>query len=63
MGCGKDALFYKGGLLSKIISLPSYYLQKYITNNASVAIYITENYLQSKYPSKVKFILVFQMLH
>lgn len=52
VGCGKDALFYKGGLLSKIISLPSYYLQKHITNNASVAIYITENYLQSKYPSK-----------
>lgn len=52
VGCGKDALFYKGGIISKVISYPSYYLQKYITKNAAVAIYITENYLQSKYPTK-----------
>lgn len=52
VGSGFDSFYYKGGFMGKLISFPAYYLQKKIIKNASVVTYITESYLQNKFPTK-----------
>ncbi|WP_017723015.1 glycosyltransferase [Staphylococcus xylosus] len=46
-----DAYWHYGTLFSKVLAFPGELLQKISIKNASVAIYITEEYLQSKYPT------------
>ena len=49
VGCARNAYLYRGDIVSKLIALPMYYLQKKVVRNASVASYITENYLSEIY--------------
>lgn len=43
--------WYYGGVLSKLLALPSEIIQKNYVKKASVAIYITNEYLQKLYPT------------
>lgn len=52
VGRAKDAFYYRGDIISKILSGPLEFLQKIITNKANTTIYITESYLQNHYPTK-----------
>jgi len=47
-----DAYWHYGSLFSKVLAFPGELLQKVSIKNASVVIYITEDYLQNKYPTK-----------
>lgn len=46
-----DAYWHYGNLSSKVFAFPGEFLQKRAIKNASVVIYITETYLQTKYPT------------
>lgn len=47
-----DTYWNFGGLFAKALALPSEIIQKRSIKHASIAVYITQKYLQSKYPSK-----------
>ncbi|MCH4351759.1 glycosyltransferase family 4 protein [Staphylococcus haemolyticus] len=47
-----DAYWNYGNLLSKFLAFPGELIQKQTVKNSDVAIYITKDYLQSKYPTK-----------
>lgn len=51
VGCSKESFYFKGGLIPKLISYPSYIIQKFVTRKASVATYITSDFLQKRYPT------------
>lgn len=50
VGCAKDSLKYHGSLKGKISALPIGLMNRKAIKEAPYAIYVTENYLQSKYP-------------
>lgn len=50
VGAAFDAYWFHGSIFGKFLSLPMEYLQKKAVKNASVAIYVTKNYLSNKYP-------------
>ncbi|PNZ70010.1 glycosyltransferase [Staphylococcus croceilyticus] len=47
-----DAYWNYGDILSKLLAFPGEFIQKQAIKNSDVAIYITEKYLQNKYPTK-----------
>ena len=49
-----NAYKYHGSLSGKILAFPMDMLQKFVLRNATVATYVTRNYLQSKYPTNGK---------
>jgi len=51
VGCAFDSLWYYGNISGKLLSLISYYNNKKAINNANAAIYVTENFLQKRYPN------------
>ncbi|OFS62177.1 glycosyltransferase [Nosocomiicoccus sp. HMSC09A07] len=53
VGASFEAFWYRG-LYSKIVAIPAEIMQKKAIKNADVAIYITEKYLQKKYPNNNK---------
>jgi glycosyltransferase involved in cell wall biosynthesis len=50
VGCPLDAYWYYS-LKGKIISYPIYYLTKYFIKNAENVLYVTNSFLQKKYPT------------
>lgn len=50
-GCAWDS-FWNHGILGKIVAPIMYYREKKYVKNADFAIYVTENFLQSRYPNK-----------
>ena len=53
MGCVFDAL-WNHGIVGKTIAPYMYYKMKYVIKNASYVIYVTNSFLQKRYPSKGK---------
>ncbi|WP_181917294.1 glycosyltransferase [Virgibacillus dokdonensis] len=51
VGCIKDALWYHGSLRGKIASLPMFLLNKHFIKKAPSALYVTQDFLQGRYPS------------
>ena len=49
-----NAYKYHGSLSGKILAFPMDMLQRIVLRNATVATYVTRNYLQSKYPTNGK---------
>lgn len=47
-----DSYYYHGNIFGKILSLPMNFIQKKAVLEASSAVYVTQSYLQNKYPSK-----------
>lgn len=54
VGCPFNSLWYQGRLVSKIIAPISYLLNKYFIKKASHVCYVTEKFLQKRYPTKGK---------
>lgn len=51
VGCPWDAL-WNHSLRGKILALPNYLLMKYYVKNSSYVMYVTEKFLQNRYPSR-----------
>lgn len=51
VGCSRDSLWYQGSFLGKISAFPMYMLNKYYIGRSKYNIYVTENFLQNRYPS------------
>lgn len=54
VGSAYDAFWYHGSIFGKLLAYPIELLQKQAVKNATVAIYVTQNYLSNKYPCKGK---------
>jgi len=54
VGAAFDAYWFHGSVFGKCLSLPMEFSQKNAVKNASVAIYVTKEYLSNKYPCKGK---------
>lgn len=54
VGCPEDSYKFHGSLLGKIYSPLSKYKYKKVLKHAPYVLYVTKNYLQSKYPSEGK---------
>lgn len=51
VGCSWDSMWNYGSIISKLIAGPMYLLQKKYTKKAPYVIYITNEFLQRRYPS------------
>lgn len=54
VGSAYDAFWYHGSIFGKLLASPMELLQKQAVKNATVAIYVTQNYLSNKYPCNGK---------
>lgn len=54
VGSAYDAFWYHGSIFGKFLAPPMELLQKRAVKNATVAIYVTQNYLNNKYPCNGK---------
>lgn len=54
VGSAYDAFWYHGSIFGKLLAYPIELLQKQAVKNATVAIYVTQNYLSNKYPCNGK---------
>lgn len=54
VGSAYDAFWYHGSIFGKLLAAPMELLQKQAVKNATVAIYVTQNYLSNKYPCNGK---------
>lgn len=54
VGSAYDAFWYHGSIFGKLLARPMELLQKQAVKNATVAIYVTQNYLSNKYPCNGK---------
>lgn len=54
VGCSWDANWNYGGLAPKILAPYSFYKMKKAVKNATATIYVTEDFLQKRYPTKAK---------
>lgn len=52
VGCIKDSLWNYGGIKAKLLSPIMYLLNKYYIKNAKNVIYVSNNFLQNRYPNK-----------
>ncbi len=52
VGCAYDALWNLGAKKAKILSLPFFGFNRYYISKASHVIYVTEKFLQNRYPNK-----------
>lgn len=52
VGCPFDSLWNYGGILPKIIAPLSYISMRYIVSGSENTLYVTNEYLQKKYPSR-----------
>lgn len=52
VGCGWDALWYHGSLAGKVLAPRSYLLNRTYVARAPYALYVTERFLQRRYPSR-----------
>ena len=52
VGCAWDALWHYGNLKGKILAPIMYMFNKYYIEKARYAIYVSQNFLQKRYPSK-----------
>lgn len=50
VGCPKDALWNYGGFLPKVFSMPYYFLMHRIVNKSNNVLYVTQHFLQKRYP-------------
>lgn len=50
VGCTFDALWNHGSVKAKIVAIPSYLLMKRVVRDASHVVYVTSEFLQSRYP-------------
>lgn len=50
VGCVFDS-FWNKGMLGKIIAIPLYFITKYEIKNAPYVVYVTSNFLQTRYPT------------
>lgn len=51
VGCSRDSLWYQGSFLGKVSAIPMFLLNKYYIKRSKYNIYVTENFLQTRYPS------------
>ena len=54
VGCPWDSLWYYGGIKAKLFSPIMYYKTKREVKNAKSVLYVTEKFLQKRYPTKGK---------
>ncbi|MFK5976198.1 MAG: glycosyltransferase [Sulfurovum sp.] len=54
VGCGWEAMWYYGGVKSKLYALVLFLKMRLAVANASSVSYVTEEFLQKRYPSKKK---------
>ena len=52
VGCPFNSLWYQGKMISKVIAPISYIIHKHLIQKAKNVIYVTEKFLQKKYPTK-----------
>lgn len=52
VGCPWDALWNYGTLKAKLLAIPMFIFNKHYISNSSHVIYVTEEFLQNRYPSK-----------
>jgi len=55
MGCAFDA-YWNHGIIGKILAIPMHLFTKKIVMKANYCLYVTNSYLQSKYPTKAYYI-------
>lgn len=53
VGCAKDSLWYHS-FKGKLLAIPNYFSMKKAVKNSPFALYVTEYFLQKRYPSKGK---------
>src|SRR5699024_5079444 len=54
VGCTFDALWYHGSLKAKLAAIPSYFLMRNVVKQAQAVVYVTESFLQTRYPTAGK---------
>jgi len=54
VGCTLDAHFYHSSLIAKIYSLYAYFKMKSIVKSSFYSLYVTEKFLQGRYPANIK---------
>ncbi|CEA06307.1 group 1 glycosyl transferase [Pseudomonas saudimassiliensis] len=54
VGCTFDALWYHGSLKAKLAAIPSYFLMRNVVRQAQAVVYVTEGFLQTRYPTAGK---------
>lgn len=56
VGCVKDALFYHGRTILKILAWPCFLDMRFLVRRADAVCYVTSRFLQSRYPARSRFI-------
>lgn len=54
VGCPFDALWYHGGLVFKLAAIPTAIINKALIKKSKYVTYVSEKFLQSRYPSNYK---------
>jgi len=54
VGCTFDALWHHGSMKVKLVAIPSYLLMKGVVKRSEAVVYVTESFLQSRYPTRGK---------
>ncbi len=54
VACAWDSNWYHGGKINKIMALPSFFVMKHYVKHANFAIYVTDHFLQHRYPCNGK---------
>ena len=52
VGCSRDSLWYHGSITGKILAYPMYFLNRHFIKSAPFSIYVTQTFLQERYPNK-----------
>lgn len=54
VACAWDSNWYHGRKINKVMALPSFFAMKHYVKHADYAIYVTDNFLQHRYPCNGK---------